>query len=120
MDPVDVAKLKSRLAGSKPEEVRFLLTLLTADPHWNDLETDTPSMTVNLVSTKRNTPSTKAKTISVISEDEMADLRTMFTGIDPMAKGYIISFPMPDSIETLTLRISGPPTFADLHWKITR
>ncbi len=115
-----VEKLKSRLTGSGAGELRFLLTMLTADPHWNDLETDTPSMTVNLLSSSPQKESTQAENISVISEDEMADLRTMFTGIDPMAKGYLISFPMPASLESVTLRISGPPTYADLRWAIRR
>ena len=120
MDASHIDRLKSRLAGANEGQVRFLLTMRTAEPEWNDLETGTASMTVQLASGSIKNSLTKAEDIAVITNDEMADLRTMFTGIDPMAKGYFVSFPLPASLKTLILRISGQPTYADLQWKIQR
>lgn len=112
----EAAMLQRALVQAAHNEVRFFMSVATADDHWNDLENPKSSLRLRLFYGLKG-EFIEPLRIERVDADELADLRLFFPYSNPLAVGYVVLFPAPPAHSHLRLRVAGPPAVIDLDWQ---
>ena len=108
---------KAQQLESARDQIKFLVSLSTSDPYWNDISTKKSSLKATLY-TGNGSSGVAPREVVKLTLKEQSDYQPMFSYLSPLTQGYLITFPKTATEGRLRLVIGGPPGSVELVWAL--
>ncbi|MEE2785769.1 MAG: hypothetical protein VX589_00420 [Myxococcota bacterium] len=111
--------LREKLVKEARTELKFIVSVATGDPYWNDMGGSKATLRASLTVDER-LEMIKPVTVERLTPKQQADLRPFFEYLTPLSQAYVVTFPPFKGGKRLNLRIGGPPGVVELSWNLSR
>ena len=112
-------RFKAQELASARGQVKFLVSLSTEDPYWNDINIKNSSLQATLYPCNSAKGLTATEVVKLTLK-EQSDYQPMFPYLSPLTQGYLITFPKAQIGERLRLVIGGTPGSVELVWALKK
>ena len=114
---MSATEIADQLAVSKSltsDYLDFFVAMHTQNFHWNDLDQKNGTFQIKLF--VDDLEAMNPVKIERLTDNELADWRTLFPKIGPLETGYFVRFPAPKAPRNLKLIIAGDPGAMEMAW----